>query len=334
MNQHSLSRRALLKATAFAGAALILHAPARLLAAPADDAHSQSKIMLGTFVRISAVHAERSRAEDALAAAFAEMSRLEAILTRHTASSPLAVLAAQGRLNDVPVELTTLLAEAKRVHSRTGGAFDVTVAPLLDAYRAHQNPQGRMHIDPKDIAQAAALVDASQLYLDRNQVTLGRAGMALTLDGVAKGYIADQASRVLCAHNVTNHLINAGGDIRASGNRGPGQPWRVAVEHPGKKGIAASLSLNAGLATSGSYELYFDASREHHHILDPALKKSPRHSLSVSVTAPTAVEADALATALSVMPLGDGLRLVRELPAVECCILLADGRAVLSDGWA
>lgn len=343
-----LTRRHVLKGAALAGAALVCHAPATLLAAPASplgtDAapplHTQTRLLMGTFVSISVVHPHSAQAEEGLTRTFDEISRLENILSRHNSATPLAHLNASGRLLDAPVELIGVIDRAMRVHAVTDGAFDITVAPLLDIFRAHSNPQGRMRLDApglaSDLAAARELVSAASVHMAPDHVRLARSGMALTLDGIAKGYIVDRASAMLTALGLADHLVNAGGDIRASGLKAPGHPWRVAVEHPDsvRRGrVPATLNLTAAIATSGSYEVFYDASREHHHLIDPKAKASPRHLVSVSVTAPTTLEADALATALSVMDEGDALRLVRSLPGRECCLLAKNGSMLLSDGW-
>ena len=340
------TRRHVLKGAALGGLALLCPAPVSALAdaspdtsaqgVPAAPVHTQTKLLMGTFVTLSAARVSQTQAEEALGRAFEEMSRLEGILSRHNSATPLATLNAQGKLQDAPAELTVLVERALRVHSLTHGAFDATVAPVLDLFRAHSNPQGRMHLDRADLKAARELVAASEVYVAPDHVRLGRAGMALTLDGIAKGHIADRASMVLAEHGVHHHLVNAGGDIRVSGQKAPGTPWRVAVEQPHggqRKGMAESLAITGAIATSGSYEIYYDAQREHHHLIDPVAKASPQHSLSVSVTAPTALEADALATALSVMPAGDALRLIASLPGRECCLLARDGAKVTSAGW-
>lgn len=343
-----LTRRHLLKGAALAGAAFLCHSPAAVLATPSapcltavksPPVHTQTRVLLGTFVTLSVAHENTARAEEALSRTFEHMAQLESVLSRHNSATPLSQLNVSGRLLNAPPELLGVVDRAMRVHSLTAGAFDITVAPVLDLFRAHSNPQGRLRLDPAELAAARELVAANAVHMAPDHVRLGRSGMALTLDGIAKGYIVDRASIQLTALGLTDHLVNAGGDIRTSGHKAPGQPWRVAVKHPSNtKGhnesrVATTLNLTSAIATSGSYEVFYDASREHHHLIDPIAKASPRHTVSVSVTAPSALEADALATALSVMDEGDALRLMRSLPGRECCLLARNGSMLLSDGW-
>ena len=181
---------------------------------------------------------------------------------------------------------------------------------------------------------ARALVGRRGLQVSGADLSFARSGMGITLDGIAKGYIADRVSAVLTSAGVKNHLVNAGGDIMASGHKSPGVPWRVAVQSPTGPAYAGELSLSGkAIATSGSYEIYYDASRRHHHLINPASGFSPAVG-SVSVVAGTAMEADTLATALSILPPTDALKLVQGLPGRECCILSPGGYIYTSPGWA
>ncbi len=326
--EKNISRRTFLRGSALMGTALLVQPVTALASAPLTaSVHSQTRLMLGTFVTISAVHESKTLAEETLGRAFERVAQLEAELSRHT-SSPLMQLNAQGKLLDAPQSLVHVVQKAQRVHALTGGAFDVTVAPLLDVYRKAQNPQGTMKVDRVEVQAARELMQAREVYVSQDHVRLGRSGMALTLDGIAKGHIADAASQVLSEAGVHNHLINAGGDIRVSGQKNAASPWRVAVENPSHKGdVLMSLELSGAIATSGNYEMYYDASKKYHHLIDPQRAESAQHSASVTVTAPTTLEADALATALSAMPAHAALELVNSLPGREC--LIVSGKQIL-----
>ncbi len=327
-------RRKILKAILLGGAALACHTPARLLAALPPVAHSQTKLLMGTFVTITAVDSSKTQAEEALGRSFETIEQLESTFSRYAHSSPLHVLNTQGTLADAPPHLLYVIKRAQRFHALTKGAFDPTIAPVVDMFRAHSNPQGRMQLNPDALENMRHLLDMNSLVTTSDSLRLTHQNMALTLDGIAKGYIADCASSVLHAHGIPNHLVNAGGDIRASGHKAPGQPWQIAIAHPAdKKRTLTTLPLTNAIATSGSYEVFYDAARKHHHLINPMTRTSPQHTISVSVTAPTTLEADALATALAVMPSGDALRFVKSLPGYECCLLTRQGAILTSDGW-
>ncbi len=330
---NSMSRRSFLQGSALAGAALLVYPTAALANfMPKASAYTQTRILLGTFVSITAIHESKTLAEEALGHAFAKVSALEGELSRHK-SSALTELNAQGKLLHAPQSLVHVLQQAQQVHHISAGAFDVTVAPLLDVYRKAQNPTGNVHLDAADIAAAKELMLAQEVHMSPDHIRLGRKGMELTLDGIAKGYIADMASAVLCAHGVQNHLINAGGDIRTSGQKSQQSPWHVAIENPARKGESlTSVHLNGAIATSGNYEMYYDAARKHHHLIDPKQAQSAQFSTSVTVTAPTALEADAWATALSAMPVPKALKLINNLPNHQCLLVYGE-QLFMSQGW-
>jgi thiamine biosynthesis lipoprotein len=159
--------------------------------------------------------------------------------------------------------------------------------------------------------------------------------MGITLDGIAKGFVVDVMDHVLKEHDLQHFLINAGGDIRSEGLREDGEPWRVGVQDPGKEGRLPDVIPLSGMAvaTSGSYEIYFDPERTRHHLVSPSSGSSPQHHRSVSVTAPTALEADALATSVFVMKPEEAVTFIDSIPRCACLIIDGGGRFIPSIRW-
>jgi thiamine biosynthesis lipoprotein len=159
--------------------------------------------------------------------------------------------------------------------------------------------------------------------------------MAITLDGIAKGYIVDQAAALLAKNNINNFLINAGGDIRTKGQRQDRKPWAIAIQDPHKKKQYPDIiqMSDGAVATSGNYEVYFDQEKMFHHIVNPRTGMSPHADASVSVIAPTTMEADALSTSVFVMEPMEGIRFIDSLPRYECLILSTTGKMKKSKGW-
>lgn len=366
MQTYSPSRRHFLAMAALAGTGLVCTAALPLPAAakavssallPAAKADqntaplTETRVLLGTFVSVSLAGVSLQQGQDALDQVFAEISRQQGLFSRYDSASPLSGLNSAGRLHDAPPEFFALVEKSQRVAKLTGGAFDSTIKPVLDLFSSRKNPQGAMRIAPAEVAAARQLVGFDHVRMQNGRIAFDRQGMGMTLDGIAKGHIIDCASTLLLRLGIHNHLINAGGDIVAQGYKVPASEaphgtsptaWTVAVENPAYLQSHGTrypevLSLHQGaLATSGSYEIFYDASREHHHIINPASGSSPTQVSSVSVLAPTAVEADALATALSVMPPQEALRFVDTLPRRECCILgsgASAGLRMTSRGW-
>ena len=142
-------------------------------------------------------------------------------------------------------------------------------------------------------------VGARHVRHGRGEIRFAREGMGITLDGIAKGYIVDRAVSLLESRGIKHALINAGGDIRALGDKGRGRPWKIAIHNPAHKNrVMHTISLKGrAVATSGDYENYFDPAKKFHHIVDPETGLSPQKFASVSVLAPSLAVADALATA-------------------------------------
>ena len=277
---------------------------------------------MGTLVSVVAVHPSGTRAEEAIEAAFAEMDRLIGILSRHDSASPLAHLNRTGQLNDTPPELAHVVGQALRYHRLSGGAFDVTVKPLVDLFEtATRAPT------PAERAEVGELVGAENVEMSRRRIGLKRSGMGITLDGIAKGYIVDRMSEALIRQGVFSFLVNAGGDIRASGHREDGRPWTVAVRDPSRPDAFSDVvSLTDGaVATSGNYEKGYE------HIFGTDRNGSSQRS--VCVTAQSAMAADALATALFVMEPAAGRRLARSTPRCEYFVVDGRGSSASSPGW-
>ena len=334
MSLNKTTRRSFLKICGMAGLGLSI-APALPVFA-AETLVKETRFLMGTVVTIMIASSEKDRAYEASNLAFAEMKRSAGMLDYHISGGPLHTLNAKGRLADAPDELVRVLSAARAYGTQSGYAFDVTVKPLIDLMRSHKNPSGSMRLDRADVSQALRLVGGGEISIKKREVTLKRRGMGVTLDGIAKGFVVDRVCETLAGLGMRNFLVNAGGDIRAVGSRdGRGREWVVAVEDPtGRFRYPSRVKLSdKAIATSGSYEMYFDSDRTHHHLVNPQTGECPRHTVSVSVTAPHAMEADALATALSVISPETALSRIAALPGRECLIVCRDGAVFSSSGW-
>jgi thiamine biosynthesis lipoprotein len=212
----------------------------------------QTRPLMGTYVQITVLDKSAARAEDALNNAFTEMARLENILTRFNSASPLAVLNSTGRLSGAPAEMMEVLAASRLAWQNSGGAFDVTILPLLNTVesrvRANQSLSGA------EALPARQLVGMEKLKVNGTNLSFDRSGMSITLDGIAKGYIVDKAAASLSRQGVSHALVNAGGDIRALGDKGEGRGWSIRVQDPvDKNAFVSEFSLTGrAVATSGN----------------------------------------------------------------------------------
>ncbi len=331
--RHSLSRRHFLKSACMAGAAF---AASGLIPLPVFAAsgrtEQQTRLLMGTVVTLTAVAPGPAAAEDAFAAAFAEVERQIAVFDRRNGTSALGVLNGNGGLTDAPPELLAVLEASSRLGSATEHAFNPAVTPLVDLLASAKGGALPGYAD-SDLKHALALSAPGGVRLSGRSVRLDRTGMLLTLDGIAKGYIADAASRVLARCGLRDHMVNAGGDIRVSGRNAEGRPWTIGIQHPGDRNslIAAVPVTHGGIATSGSYENSYNARRTRHHLVSHLTGKSADVS-SVTVRAQNAMEADALATALALMPPAQALQFAQKAQA-SAFIVDSQGRMFKSADW-
>lgn len=322
-----ITRREALRITAVGGAALALGGvlTREILRRAGLHRVTDTRPRLGTLVTITAVHSEAEAARGMVRRAFAEIERLEGILSRHASGTPMARLNASGALDDAPGELVEVLTRAREIHGLSGGAFDPTVLPLLRLFE-RQAERGALPTGA-DVARALALVGLDAVEIEASAVRLTRPGSALTLDGIAKGYVVDRTVAVLAATEAERVLVDAGGDIASGGAGVMDEPWSIAIQHPTDPARPVGHVRLAGqaVATSGDYMQAFTQDRRHHHILDPRTGRSPTHTSAVTVVAGSAMDADALSTALLVLGPKAGLELLDRVSGAEGLLVGKDG---------
>lgn len=246
-------------------------------------------------------------ARAALAATLAEVTRLEAMFSLFQANSNISTLNRAGRIDDAPPEFVTLLRVALDMAARSNGVFDPTIQPLWNLYFEHFVVAGQLQPPSADrIEQARALVDWRGLNLSDDGVTLARAGMGVSLNGVAQGFITDRCSDVLRAGGFDHVLVDMG-EPRAVAPKPDGSAWQIGLADPRAPGRALhTLSVrDQAVATSGGYGTKLDAAGLYTHLIDPHTARTAPANESVTVVAPTATQADALSTALALIPRED-----------------------------
>jgi thiamine biosynthesis lipoprotein len=221
--------------------------------------------------------------------------------------------------------------EAREIAALTGGALDITVGPLVEAWGFGPTPTG----PPPSEAQLAALrerVGWDRIELDEGASTLTKTvdGLRADLSAVAKGYAVDRVAEALLGLGETRLMVEVGGEVRTAGRNARSEPWRIGIERPVAgpgRGMQRLVPLSdLSIATSGGYRNYRDVDGQRLiHILDPRLGRPVSHALaSVSVVAPSCTRADGLATALLVLGPEEGLALA-EREGIAALLLVADG---------
>jgi thiamine biosynthesis lipoprotein len=271
---------------------------------------------MGTLVRIKVFAADQQQARQAFRAAFDRIAQLDSILSDYQPESELNRLcrAAAGQPVPVSEDLLRVLAASQDLAAQTGGAFDVTLGPVIRLWRQAQK-DNRLP-DSASLREASARCGYAKLHLDpqRLAVTLEAPGMQLDLGGIAKGYAADAALETLRERGVRSALVAISGDI-VCGDPPPGkQGWRIAADplpEPGAT-FASLLELsNAAISTSGDTEQHLDANGvRYSHIVDPSTGQGIASGIGVSIVARHGMEADGLATAVSLLGVKRGLALV------------------------
>jgi FAD:protein FMN transferase len=296
---------------------------------------SRSRPGMGTMVSITIFNPSKDHAEESIALAFEEIERLTTIMSRYDSSSPVALLNRDGFCHNIPPELSFVIKKSLQYYQISNGFFDITVKPIVDLLaQSFQNKKNLIQ-NKERIAELLKLVNAELILLHRNDISFKKDGMGITLDGIAKGFIVDKAIEKLMQQGIKHALINAGGDIRAIGEKGNNRPWKIAIEDPLKKEKYPDIVsiTNSSIATSGNYEIFFDREKIFHHILNPKTGLSPLINASVSIQAPTAIEADALSTALFTLDPARGMALIHSTPHCQSLIITRNQQKIKSNGW-
>lgn len=294
----------------------------------------REEAIMGTRCAVELWATDRAQGDAAIDAVFADMRRIDALMSTYKPDSEVSrVNAGAGRSPvQVSAELFALLETAQQYSALSSGAFDITYASVgyLYDYRSHKRP------DDKAIAAALPGVDYRALRLEpsRRTVAFGKPGMRIDLGGIAKGHAVDRGIQILKDKGFAHAMVNAGGDTRVMGDRF-GKPWVVGIRHPDHKDeVALRIPLvDAAFSTSGDYERFFDEGGvRYHHILDPKTGTSPHAVRSVTIIASSATRTDGLTKTVFILGPKAGLEFINSLPDADAIVIAADGRVSYSKG--
>ncbi len=273
---------------------------------------------LGARSRLLVAQVDRRAAARAAALCRDEIERLERIFSLYRADSELVALNRRGRLDAASHDLRAVLAEAARMAELSGGAFDVTVQPLWQLYAAHfaANPDDAAGPPAPRLEVARRRVDHRALALDGAGVRLLRPGMAVTLNGIAQGYVTDRVAELLRDAGFASVLVQLG-ETFAGAPPADGVPWRIGIPDPrmSDRVIETLDAHDLAVASSSGLATRFDAAGRYHHLFDPSTGRSADRCAGVTVLARRAMTADALSTALAVLPRAAAPSLLRAVKA-------------------
>ena len=286
----------------------------RLLSVITSDTEKPFKktiISMGTFVTISIYDSKQENLPFIINRAFEEFHLVDELMSSFSGDSEISSINRHSGNDAVAVNslVCEVVTSAQSVSNRSNGIFDITILPLLKAF-GFRTSTPRIPSD-NELETARALVNYRTVFVDADSHSIGlkTSGQEMDLGGIAKGYAVDRAVAILKSYGIQRAVINAGGDIYAIGAPKDAEGWTIGVQHPyfPEKVAGTVFIKDQAIATSGNYENYVVINSEHYgHLFDPRTGKPANPILSATVTALTAMEADALATAAFLMGDNDG----------------------------
>ncbi len=291
---------------------------------------------MGSSFDITVVAKDSTLADQYIDIAVAEISRIEKLISSWDPNSQTSEINRNAGSKPVKVdkELFDLIDRSLAISKLTDGAFDISYASMDQIWKF----DGSMTKKPseEEIMASVDKVGYKNIILDKNNLTvfLKLSGMKIGFGAIGKGYAADKAKKILINNNVEAGIINASGDMNTWGKKPNGDEWKVAITNPLNKTKAFGLLpiRDGAVVTSGNYEKHvsFDGKR-YSHIIDPRTGYPSTGIISVTVFAPKAELADALATSVFVMGKEVGLNRINQLPKIECIIIDDQGNILTSD---
>jgi thiamine biosynthesis lipoprotein len=296
------------------------------------------RLVMGTFAHLKVIAKDKETAERCVEAAFAELKKVDELMSDYKSESQISRVNRDAFKRTVKIDGSTFHVLQKSVEfSRlSGGAFDITIAPLAELWRTAA--ESNSVPTEQELADARSKVGYEKLILDANEMTVRFAveGMKLDLGGIAKGYAIDRAVEAMRSSEAVGGMVDVGGDIRCFGLPPKGKKtWRIGLQNPaetdsdeetlagGADQVLIVLVFNdAAVATSGGYRRFvLIEGKKHSHIINRNTATSADALSSVTIISQDALDADALATSVSVMGPEKGLALIEKIPDTEAILI-------------
>jgi thiamine biosynthesis lipoprotein len=295
--------------------------------------HQQQRDLMGTRVSVELWHEETATANECSERVFAEMRRIEALMSSYKDDSELTYINNNAAIRAVEIsdEMMHLIRKSIHFSEISRGAFDITYASIGYAYdyRKRQQP------DDASISEKLPAIDYHHIMISGNKVQFDNDSVRINLGGIAKGYAVDRAVDIVNQCGIVKALVSAGGDSRIIGDRG-GHPWVIGIQHPrDPEGIALRLPLTeSAISTSGDYERFFiENGNRVHHIINPSTGRSATASWSATVIGPNALATDALSTSIFILGAIDGIAMIESLEGFDAIVIDNAGKVHYSSGF-
>ncbi|MFH1639189.1 MAG: FAD:protein FMN transferase [Chloroflexota bacterium] len=291
---------------------------------------------MNTFFKVTVYSEDKALADKAIKAAYSRMEEIEHIASVFDPEAEAYMLNRDGYLDNPSVDLVRLIRLSIEYNKITGGAFDITVQPVLDLWSDMDLKlwEKSEEVQQSYVDDGLKFVGSDKIDVTADRISFRRKGMKITLGGIAKGYAADEALKVISDIGIKHALVAAGGNISSLGTKPNGEPWNIALVNPDNtsESLAAFKFAQKSISTSGNYERYFSPDKKVHHIINPKTGYSAGECISVTVICEDGTEADVLSTAVFVSGIDGGMRLVESLDDVECFIVDANREIRTSSG--
>ena len=282
---------------------------------------------MGTIARIVVTAENPNQANKAINAAVDKIFHIEELMSDYDPESQLSKVNQQAFDQPVPVdtELFEVFAAGKLYSCLSDGAFDITIGPVVQLWRKAKEDNAAPNADA--LQKAKECVGYKNLILDAEKQTVrfAKDGMFLDLGGIAKGYAIDKAIEILKAAGAKGAMVDIGGDLRCFGTPANGaEHWLIGLQDPvNEENILLTLNMDdRAVATSGDYRRFVIIDdQKHSHIINPVTADSASNLSSVTLIAPTAMAADALATAVTVLGNEKGLDLINKIETAEAILV-------------
>jgi len=291
---------------------------------------SFSQPHLGTTVQIVFYSEQEEQASQLSQKCFQHIRDLNAIFSDYRDDSELSKLCHKpiGKPHKVSEPLFTVIAQAQTISAKTNGAFDITLGKHTQRWRDRTTQQQELPEQPDQVNYQHLKLDP-----EKKTITLLKP-LKLDLGGIAKGYIADQLMLILKEAGITQAAVVIGGETVLAAAPPGKKGWRIGIENPEKKIIGTLTLADTALSTSGdSYQFFEQDGERQSHLIDPTTKKSKINRLNVTTIAPTAMQADAWATALRVLPTEKSLPLANQQPHLQALFIPYQKGTIKTNGF-
>jgi thiamine biosynthesis lipoprotein len=289
--------------------------------------HKKMLRLMGNRFEISVLSDNEQWAAECIAAAIAEISRIEKLLTTYSDDSQTNKINNNAGIAPVKVdkEVFDLIERSLKISSLTQGAFDISYGSI-DKRLWNFDKEMTSLPDEKTAKQLVRLINYKNILLDKENCTvfLKEKGMRIGFGGIGKGYAAEKAKHLLKEIGVQSGIVNAAGDLTTWGLQANGKPWTIGIANPeAKQHSFSSLNItDMAVATSGNYEKFVVINgKKYSHTIDPKTGLPVSGIKSVTIINPNAEIADAMATPVMIMGIKVGLDMVNQIKGLACLII-------------